>query len=83
VYYNATKQPAAAAAAVAAVVDAPAQQPAGTGQTAAAPSTGSRPLVLKVAAALPSCDLCCDTCDRWYTTTQVGLTVAEAEALQE
>ena len=28
-----------------------------------------------------SVDICCDTCDNWYTTAQVGLSVEEADAL--
>ena len=30
-----------------------------------------------------SIDLCCDTCDTWYRTAEVGLSVQEAEALDE
>ena len=29
------------------------------------------------------CDLCCDTCDGWFRASNVGLSVREAEALQE
>ena len=35
------------------------------------------------AAAVPFCDLCCDTCETWYTTLDAGISVAEAEALEE
>ena len=35
------------------------------------------------AAAAESIDLCCDTCDTWYTTAEVGLSVQQAQALDE
>jgi hypothetical protein len=52
----------------------------------AAATTGVAPPVRPAegdAAAAENCDLCCDTCDTWYTTTGVGLSVREAEALEE
>ena len=41
------------------------------------------PAVAPNAAAAESVDLCCDTCDTWYTTAEVGLSVQQAQALDE
>ena len=50
------------------------------------PSTAPAAPAPAVPAATPEvadCDLCCDTCDGWFRASNVGLSVREAEALQE
>ena len=51
-------------------------------QQVAAAAAAAGPGLAAAMAAGESCDLCCDTCNTWYTTQQVGLSVKEAEALE-
>ena len=46
-------------------------------------STSTSPAGAAAVDLADSCDICCDTCGNWWTTDQVGLTVAEAEALKD
>ena len=79
----APKPEAPAPAAAAAAVPAAATAAAATAAAAAAAPNGEKMSATHNATAAADCDLCCDTCDGWFRASNVGLSVREAETLQE